>query len=780
MIGPSRTVILAFLFFLSFSGSSIEAQVLSIKGHSFYLNNKPFDMWGVRVASASQRKDYTDSLIANLDNYKAAGINSISVFLQGSSGGYSDPFKNGGREIQRDHWKRLKKIIKACSKRDLVVIVGIFYQRTVKNPAISNLKSEKEIRNAVRTIAEKLQPYRHVIINIANEQNSAHYQEFKAFDFNDPENIISLSEEVKKVDPTRIVGGGGYHDASNVIIGKSESVDVLLFDTFSKDVENGHHSGWHYDYFLEKGVPDKPMVNVELFGGWTRQFMPQGVYPEEGKEIHYQEIEAAKNRPGLYVHLHSNPWFQARAQDLPNRFDLGGDGTSENPGVRWYFDRIGDIRKSPHAQAGTNGQHSRLSISADGLRIEKSNGTDWFWLGDTGWSLFQELNREDAEYYFATRASQGFTVIQAVAIMGWNRDWNDTNAYGHRPFKDGDTNYPNEEFWQHVDWLVKKAQDYGLYVALLPAWGSYWGNQATLDYAQWITNRYREYENIIWVNGGDRKVGEDKELFNQIGRIFETDEDALTTFHPRGGDASSHHFHEEQWLDFNMQQSSHGNRNIRADNQVDIDLAKIPVKPTLNGEPNYEDHCVDWDKECSKGTFSAHDVRQLAYWTVFAGATGYTYGHVHVWDFHHGGNKEDGYLDWKDEVKDSGAYQMGHLINLMMSRPHHNRVPAQNVFVGEFSEALKPRAVMGNGYVFIYTSQGNDISANLNEIPWKKKKAWWYNPRNGIATPIRRVPNRGNHIFNPPGNPASENDWIPVIDDKLNNYPHPGLIKDSK
>ena len=101
----------------------------------------------------------------------------------------------------------------------------------------------------------------------------------------------------------------------------------------------------HYDYFLKQGVLDKPIVNVELFGGWTRKFMPQGVYSDEGKEVHYKEIEAAKKRPGLYIHLHSNPWFQGMAQDLPNRFELGGDGTIVNPGVRLYFDSIGGIRK---------------------------------------------------------------------------------------------------------------------------------------------------------------------------------------------------------------------------------------------------------------------------------------------------------------------------------------------------------------------------------------------------------------------------------------------------
>lgn len=331
----------AFIVLLcGFFFTSVSAQVLEIKGEAFLLDGKPFDMWGVRMASASQREVYTADLISNLDDYKSIGINCISVFVQGSSGGFTDPFEANGTSIKKTHWERLTRIINECAKRDIVVIVGIFYQRTMKDPEICKLKSEEDIRNAVKLVTEKLKPYRNVIINIANEQNSGHYKSYKAFSFNDPENIISLCKEVKKADPERIVGGGGYHDSNNVIIGKSEYVDALLFDTYSVDIENGHHSGWHYDYFKSAGVPDKPIVNVEIFGGWTGQFIPQGVYSPEGKAIHFLEIDAAKKRPGLYVHLHSNTWYQAVGQGWENRFDLGGEGTPADPGVRWYFNAI--------------------------------------------------------------------------------------------------------------------------------------------------------------------------------------------------------------------------------------------------------------------------------------------------------------------------------------------------------------------------------------------------------------------------------------------------------
>lgn len=334
--------LLLIYFCQGFTQSS--AQELKIEGQFFTLDGIPFDMWGVRVASASQSDEYTQELIKNLDEYNTVGINCISVFLQGSSGAYSDPFRDNGKKIENKHLRRLRQIIKASAEKDMVVIVGIFYQRTVRDPEIGNLKSEEAIRNAVQTVTRKLKPFKNIIINIANEQNSGYYKSFDAFNFNDPQNIISLCKEVKQADPDRIVGGGGYHDSSNVVIGKSEYVDVLLFDTFSGDIEKDHDSGWHYNYFKSAGVPDKPIVNVEIFGGWTGQFIPSGVYTREGKALHIREIEAALKQPGLYVHFHSNTWFQGAGQGLQNHFELGGTGTSDDPGVKWYFDKINELK----------------------------------------------------------------------------------------------------------------------------------------------------------------------------------------------------------------------------------------------------------------------------------------------------------------------------------------------------------------------------------------------------------------------------------------------------
>ncbi len=318
----------------------LDAQKLSIQGEHFHWGDQPLPFWGVRVASASQNESNTYDLINNLRIYKSFGINAISVFIQGSSGGYEDPFKKGGKKLEYDHLDRLTRIIKACKDLNMVVIVGIFYQRTMAFDKELSIQTEADVYRAVKTATKKLKRYPNVIINIANEQNSGYYKEFKGFDFNDPQNIISLCKVVKEVDKDRIVGAGGYHDSLNVIIGKSPYVDALLFDTFSGDIEKNQHSGWHYDYFRAQGVVDKPIINVELFGGWTGQFIPPGVYTEAGKKIHLQEIDEAIKRPGLYVHFHSNPWMQGVLDGYPIRYDVDGLGTAKDPGIRWWFEYL--------------------------------------------------------------------------------------------------------------------------------------------------------------------------------------------------------------------------------------------------------------------------------------------------------------------------------------------------------------------------------------------------------------------------------------------------------
>src|SRR5690349_20776067 len=71
---------------------------------------------------------------------------------------------------------------------------------------------------------------------------------------------------------------------------------------------------------------------------------------------------------------------------------------------------------------------AQLRVSENKRYLVTENGTPFFWLGDTAWELFHQLNREDADKYLGIRASQGFTVIQAVVLAEMD-GINKPNAY---------------------------------------------------------------------------------------------------------------------------------------------------------------------------------------------------------------------------------------------------------------------------------------------------------------------------------------------------------------
>jgi hypothetical protein len=308
--------------------SAVQAQdVLTRQGDQFFYDGRSFDMWGMRTASATKDDAATNHLIEQLDDYKAYNLNTVNPYYQGSSAAYYRAFSSDGTTIDAGHQSRMERIIKACQQRDMVVIVGIFYQRA------PGLGSAEAYRNAVRAVTRVLKPYRNVIINIANEQNSGNYSDTaNIFDIRDPQNIIDLCRLVHQEDPDRIVGGGGYDHPKNKIIGRSPHVDTLLFDT-SKTHER---TGALYDEFVAAGVKDKPIVNIEPFGAAASELGSGGVYNSSGKQAYYREVDDVIARKGLYYLIFPGVWVQAN----PMRFDLGGNGSSSNPGIRWFFEYV--------------------------------------------------------------------------------------------------------------------------------------------------------------------------------------------------------------------------------------------------------------------------------------------------------------------------------------------------------------------------------------------------------------------------------------------------------
>jgi hypothetical protein len=445
------------------------------------------------------------------------------------------------------------------------------------------------------------------------------------------------------------------------------------------------------------------------------------------------------------------------------------------------------MKSAPRAASGGMA-HGPLQVAPNGRFLVHSDGTPFFYLGDTAWELFHRQTLEEARHYLADRAGRGFTVIQAVALAEFD-GLHEPNAYGQTPLQDDDPERPNEAYFEHVDAVVAAAEGLGLFVGLLPTWGDKWkpawgkgpvifNEQNARSYGEFLGRRYRERA-IIWILGGDRDPETDAHLriIRAMAEGLRTADGGrhLITFHPQGGSASSRWFHREQWFDFNMIQSGHAARDIRNWQMIAADYALEPARPCMDAEPCYEDHAVNWRPE--NGWFGAHDVRKAAYWAVFAGAHGHTYGCHDIWQFFSPAHPPvtGARTPWKEALGLPGADQMRNLKALMLSRPFLQRVPDQSLLIGRVPNdgrhVQATRAADGSYAMVYFPTAGTPARVDLGRLSGEGLRGWWYDVRTGAAQPFEDKIERPQHTFTSPGEGP---DWVLVLDDASRGFPPPG------
>jgi len=429
----------------------------------------------------------------------------------------------------------------------------------------------------------------------------------------------------------------------------------------------------------------------------------------------------------------------------------------------------------------------QLTISADQRHIVTQNGKPLFYLGDTAWELFHRLNREEADLYLKNRAEKGFTVIQAVVLAELDGLFV-PNPYGHLPLENNDPTRPVEQYFQHVDYIVNKAEALGIFIGMLPTWGDKfnkkWGRGPEIFtpenakiYGEFLGKRYKS-KPIIWILGGDRSPENEQHLAiirAMAQGLGQGDGGShLMTYHPMGGTNSSEWFHQDQWLDFNMFQSGHGtfdnpNYNITTNN-----YHLKPVKPTIDGEPRYEDHPVNWRP--ANGWFDEFDVRQAAYWSMLAGAAGHTYGNHNIWQIWQPGREpiSSARTPWRQAIDYPGAFQMGYLRQLFESRAWQKLEPAQQIIKDAPNTGGQDiRAAVGS-FLMVYIPYGTTIKLSLEKISGNQIRVWWFNPRNNTCIRVGQMDKPGEFEFDPPADAKRGNDWVLVVDDVNANFGKPG------
>jgi hypothetical protein len=420
-----------------------------------------------------------------------------------------------------------------------------------------------------------------------------------------------------------------------------------------------------------------------------------------------------------------------------------------------------------------------LKVSKNGRFLVTADGRPFFWLGDTAWRL-QLLPPDDLAFYLDARRSQGFNVIQGPVLTRDSADY--------RGVSNDDPAHPNETFLQHIDRIVDETARRGLYSALVVTWGHEFGAlggaEGARRYGAWLGTRYRERTNVIWIVSGEYAIDRHDDATNAIWRALGEGLRAgsrgrqLITMHgswaPPPLQTSSTYFHADRFLDFNMIQSGQGGNNgdgAASWRLVGADYRRQPAKPVIDGEATYERPA-----NAEHPVWNAAGVRRRAYWSVFGGAFGHTYGADVIPWFQEG---------WRQALGRDGATTLIHLRRLMESRPMLGRIPDDTLVepppgettrcrpgpipcgVPDHIEATRDAA---GRYAMIYISGGGrPVTVDASRLA-SQLVAWWFDPATGTARRIGTYRStRDLRFTTPPGS-----DWVLVLDDAARKYPPPG------
>ena len=406
------------------------------------------------------------------------------------------------------------------------------------------------------------------------------------------------------------------------------------------------------------------------------------------------------------------------------------------------------------SQAQKPWDNGKLKVSENQRFLQFENGKPFFWQGETAWLMPERLNRDEVAFYLKSCKEAGYNLAQVQVLNGVPS----FNIYGVPSHdKQGKllTSVPYS-YWDNMDYIIDVAAQNGIYIGMVCIWGGLVkGGKLSVEqaktYGTFLANRYKDRPNIVWFMGGDIQGNIKPEVWEALATsIKKIDKNHLMTYHPRGRHTSAQWWSKAKWIDFHTFQSGHRRYNQRMGNKdypipenteednwmyVDSTWTYNPIKPVLDSEPSYEE-IPQGLHDADEPYWKACDVRRYAYWSVFGGSCGHTYGHNAIMQFYREGynpayhNKKT----WTEALHDPGFNQMKYLQYLILSFPYFERIPDQSIVQDNGLQYNRLAATRGTDYLLVYNYTSRDMKIDLRKISGEKKKVWWMNAGTGKLT----------------------------------------------
>jgi hypothetical protein len=218
--------------------------------------------------------------------------------------------------------QRMSRIIEAADSKGFVVLVGCLYWSTSKAKWDSWTQREADLAIANTVSWLKQHNYRNVFVDVDNEGMALHEKKF------DNRQMVMAG---KKIDKTYVIATNFKGDAP-------AEADIAI-----------HHSNRSNGKPYIETEGSAPMAPGGYWGSYSKQgeafkngpdkyqYINIGIHSEEMKKAHIvKTFEHLDQEEGYML---ASTWLQCVAPEGPNH-SPGGNGSVNDPGIRWWLQAI--------------------------------------------------------------------------------------------------------------------------------------------------------------------------------------------------------------------------------------------------------------------------------------------------------------------------------------------------------------------------------------------------------------------------------------------------------
>ena len=429
-------------------------------------------------------------------------------------------------------------------------------------------------------------------------------------------------------------------------------------------------------------------------------------------------------------------WTVRFAPPTPGRYDYHLESTDKsNPDLNGH---TGNITITPYTGNIALLKHGPPRVSTNRRYFEYSDGTPFFWLGDTWWAgLSSRLSWDGFQRLTADRKTKGFTVIQTVAGLVPGEEvcpkdpgcQNEGGAVWTSQFAQ-----INPRYFDYADRRIQQLLEADIAPAIVGAW---WNVLDQIGIAKierhwrYIIARYGAYP-VFWIVGGEvfdptaTATLHTPELlkpktpgaWTEVARFLRATDPYHHPLaaHEKSTDDSP--LQEEALTDFRLFQPSHfGWPSIGIEvAQLDLQFARTEVtKPLVVGEIGYE----------ALGGTHLEDFQRTAFWlAMLNGAAGFTYGAAGTWESYTADKpfqrQKWSFLTWEEGMNLPGSSQIGAGSKLLRRYSWWKFEPHPDWVTPRGTTLFEPRNGINDFHVDLQDDWGYAGFGKLPQSEWKK------------------------------------------------------------